>query len=182
MPIQLSARKTLIVRKMTSQKLIQTYLQDAEAAERNFEDALATFAKTGEQEEVKRFFARASAIAKTQHERLEKRLRELGGAPSTAKSFVAHVLAFSTTAAQIGQDLAEKNTQNLIMCIAAAAAEMAMYESLALVAAAAGDTATEKLARELQTEEKEDYDKSWALLSSSATAVYNKLSGAAGTA
>jgi ferritin-like metal-binding protein YciE len=160
---------------MTSEELIRKYVQDAEAAERNFEDALATFGKSGDQEEVQRFFKWASAKAKSQHERLEARLRELGGSPSLGKSFLAHILALSTTAAQIGQEPAEKNTQNLIMCIAAAAAEMAMYESLALVSEAAGDTQTERLARELQKEEKEDYDKSWNLLASSAKAAYSKV-------
>jgi hypothetical protein len=41
---------------------------------------------------------------------------------------------------------------------------MAMYESLAQVAAAAGDGVTEQLARVLQAEEKDDYEKAWALL------------------
>lgn len=153
---------------MTSQEIITTYIQDAEAAERNFEDALATFGRTGEQGAVMSFFQWASAKAKTQHERLEARLRDLGSSPSTAKSILAHILAFSTTTAQIGQQPAEKNTQHLIMCIGAAAAEMAMYESLATVAATAGDAITERLARELQAEEKDDFDKAWALLAPTA--------------
>ncbi len=167
---------------MTSQELVATYVQDAEAAERNFEDALATFGKAGEQNQVKSFFEWASAKAKTQHERLEARLRELGGTPSTAKSLLAHILAFSTTAAQLGHEPAEKNTQNLIMCVAAAAAEMAMYESLATVAKAAGDSKTEQLARELQAEEKDDYDKSWKLLTPSALDAFNKVVGRSATA
>jgi ferritin-like metal-binding protein YciE len=157
---------------MTQQEVLIKYLEDAEAAERNFEDALATFAKAGEQEDVKQLFSVASARAKTQHERLEARLRSLGGSPSTVKSMLAHVLAFSPTAAQVGQDSAEKNTQHLIMVIAAAAAEMAMYESLATVAAAAGDAETERLARQLQSEEKDDYDKCWARLRQSAAASF----------
>lgn len=157
---------------MTGQELIATYVQDAEAAERNFQDALLTFGTTGEQNQVKSFFQWASSKAKTQHERLEARLRELGGTPSTAKSLLAHLLAFSTTAAQIGHEPAEKNTQHLIMCVAAAAAEMAMYESLAAVAGAAGDTKTEQLARQLQAEEKDDYEKAWALLTPSATSAF----------
>lgn len=163
---------------MTSQELIATYIQDAEAAERNFEDALATFGKAGDQGPVKSFFDWASAKAKTQHERLEARLRQLGGSPSAAKSLMAHVLAFSTTAAQIGHEPAEKNTQHLIMCVGAASAEMAMYESLANVAAAAGDTVTEQLARQLQTEEKDDYDKAWALLGASARDALTKVTAA----
>jgi ferritin-like metal-binding protein YciE len=153
---------------MTSQELIATYLQDAEAAERNFEDALATFGKTGEQGPVKSFFQWASAKAKTQHERLEARLKELGGSRSAAKSALAHLLAFSTTTAQVGQEGTEKNTQHLIMCVGAAGAEMAMYQSLTAVAEAAGDSKTAQLAKELQTEEKEDFDKAWALIGPSA--------------
>ena len=156
----------------TAKDVLVRYLQDAEAAERNFEDALATFAKTGEQSEVKAAMSQASAKAKTQHERLEARLRALGGEPSTAKSVLAHILAFGPTAAQIGHEPAEKNTQHVMVVIAAAAAEMAMYESLASVAAAAGDRQTEQLARQLQEEEREDYDIAWNLLKPSAHASF----------
>src|SRR5206468_4935494 len=38
----------------TQNEVIVRYLQDCEAAERNFEDALGTFAVSGEQNEVKR--------------------------------------------------------------------------------------------------------------------------------
>jgi len=157
---------------MQGQEVIVRYLQDAEAAERNFEDALSTFANTGEQNEVKSLFQFASRKAKTQHERLEARLRSLGGSPSKAKSLLAHVLAFSPTTAQAGHEPAEKNTQHLIVVVAAAAAEMAMYESLACSAAAAGDRETEQLARTLQKEEREDYDLAWKQLGPSATAAF----------
>ncbi len=157
---------------MTPKEVIISYVQDAEAAERNFEDALASFAKVGEQNEVKRLFAVASDKAKTQHERLEARLRALGGSPSTMKSILAHLLTFTPPVAQMGHDPQEKNTQNLMMVIAAASAEMAMYESLASVAAAAGDTETEQLARQLQKEEHDDYEDSWKLLKSSALASF----------
>jgi ferritin-like metal-binding protein YciE len=155
-----------------AQEVIIRYLEDAEAAERNFEDALATFGRTGEQSEVKSFFEFASRRARTQHERLEARLRALGGSPSTAKSILAHLLAFTPTMAQVGHEGAEKNTQHLIICVAAAAAEMGMYESLATAAALAGDGETERLARELQAEEKDDYEKSWNLLRPSALGAF----------
>ena len=156
----------------TSKEVIIRYLEDAEAAERNFEDSLLTFSNTGEQNAVKSMFEAASRKAKTQHDRLEARLRQLGGTPSTAKSFLAHVLAMAPTLAQIGHEGAEKNTQHLIACIGAASAEMAMYESLATVAAAAGDTITESLARDLQEEEKVDWDQAWTLLPPSALAAF----------
>ncbi len=159
---------------MQGNEILIRYIVDAEAAERNFEDALATFGHTGEQSEVKHFFEYASAKAKTQHERLAARLKTLGGSPSTAKSFLAHILAFAPTVAQLGHTGEEKNTQHLMICIAAAAAEMAMYESLATVANASGDSETEQLARKLQSEEKEDYDMSWGLLRQSALDAFGK--------
>jgi hypothetical protein len=69
-----------------------------------------------------------------------------------------------------------------MMCVAAAAAEMAMYESLATVAAAAGDPVTEQLARQLQAEEKDDYEKAWALLGPSARDSFSKVVADAATA
>jgi ferritin-like metal-binding protein YciE len=163
---------------MDAKELIATYIQDAEAAERNFEDTLSGFANSGDQNEVKHMFTVASEKAKTQHQRLEARLRELGGSPSTMKSILAHMLAIAPTSAQLGHASSEKNTQHLIMCVGAAAAEMAMYESLAVSAAAAGDSKTEQLARELQAEEKDDYQKAWALLRSSAVASFQRVASA----
>lgn len=144
------------------------YLEDVEAAERNFEDALASFSKTGDQPEVQSMLSMMSAKAKTQHERLEKRLRDLGGSPSTAKSILAHLLAFTPVSAQLGHSPSEKSTQHLMITYAAAAAEMAMYESLATAAEAAGDRETVRLARELQSEEKEDHTLAWNHLGPSA--------------
>lgn len=144
------------------------YLQDVEAAEENFEDALASFSKMGEQPEVKDLLSFMSRKARTQHERLQKRIESLGGSRSVAKSVLAHLLAFTPTAAQIGHEGSEKNTQHLMITYAAAAAEMAMYESLAASAESAGDQETVALARELQKEEKEDHTLAWQTLSKSA--------------
>jgi ferritin-like metal-binding protein YciE len=113
-------------------------------------------------------FSALSAKARTQHQRLEGRLRELGGSPSTLKSAVAHLLAATPLIAQAGQTPQEKNTQHLIITYAAAAAEMAMYEALATISRAAGDVTTEQLARQLQSEEKEDHTTAWNMLDSSA--------------
>jgi ferritin-like metal-binding protein YciE len=92
---------------MQARDVIIRYLQDAEAAERNFEDALATFAKAGNQREVQQFFERCTQVAKTQHERLEDRLRALGSSPSTGKSMLAHSLGMAPTVAQLGHDPSE---------------------------------------------------------------------------
>jgi ferritin-like metal-binding protein YciE len=158
----------------TTREYLTEHLENVIAAERNFEDVLSRFSSEGEQEDVKNMFSSLSAKARTQHQRLEGRLRELGGSPSTLKSAVAHLLAAAPLIAQTGQTPQEKNTQHLIITYAAAAAEMAMYEALATVAGASGDSATEQLARQLQREEKEDHAIVWSMLASSAQRSFNQ--------
>jgi ferritin-like metal-binding protein YciE len=155
--------------------IIVRYLQDPEAAERNFEDALASFSKMGDQPSVQSLLATMSRKAKTQHQRLEGRLRGLGASPSTMKSMLAHVLAFTPVSAQMGHEESEKSTQHLMITYSAAAAEMGMYEALAASAAAAGDQTTEALARQLQAEEKDDHRLAWEQLPASARASYQSL-------
>ncbi len=151
---------------------INRYLEDTIAAERNFEHALSTFGHAGDQEPVQRLLASFSDKARTQHQRLTALLESRGGSPSEAKTLLAQLLAFTPLSAQIGQGAAEKNTQHLMVTFAAAAAEMAMYESLANAADAAGETKVVDLARTLQKEEREDYDQVWELLSGSAAASF----------
>lgn len=152
----------------TVKERINRYLQDTIAAERNFEHALATFGDTGAQSEVQSLLAGFSAKARTQHERLTALLTRRGGTPSESKTLLAQMLAFTPLSAQIGQGAEEKNTQHLMVTFAAAAAEMAMYESLAAAATASGDEDVVSLARTLQAEEREDYDQVWQLLTASA--------------
>ncbi len=137
------------------------YLQNAEAVEKNLEDTLASFAKTGDQRDVQALMSAMSVKAKSQHERLRASLESLGGSHSVAKSILAHMLTAAPISAQMGHDESEKNTQHLMVAYAAAAAQMAMYEALQTVAKAAGDGETLKLARELQLEESEDHRLSW---------------------
>src|SRR6185503_302665 len=108
---------------------INRYIVDTIAAERNFENALASFSKSGAQQSVQRMFSSASAKAKTQHERLAALLKRRGGSPSEAKTMLAEMLAFTPLTAQLGQGGGEKNAQHLIVTFGTAAAEMAMYES-----------------------------------------------------
>jgi ferritin-like metal-binding protein YciE len=157
-PSATQAYQSVLARDASESRLvIERYLEDAEAAERNFEDALASFSKTGDQPEVQSLLGTMSMKARTQHERLEMRLKSLGGSRSAAKSILAHFLGFSPVSAQLGHLPSEKNTQHLMITYSAAAPEMAMYEALAAVSAEAGDRETERLARELQSEEKEDH-------------------------
>jgi ferritin-like metal-binding protein YciE len=150
------------------QDRINQYLKDTIAAERNFEKALATFGEAGEQTPVQSMLSAASAKAKTQHERLETLLAKRGGSPSEGKTILAEMLAFTPLSAQIGQGAAEKNTQHLMVTFAAAAAEMAMYESLATVGSVGNAEDVVSLARTLQKEERDDYDQVWEVIRASA--------------
>jgi ferritin-like metal-binding protein YciE len=152
----------------TVQGRINRYLEDTIAAERNFEHALSTFGSAGSQTEVQRLLSSFSAKAKTQHQRLTALLELRGGHPSEAKTLLAQLLAFTPLSGQIGQGAEEKNTQHLMIVFAAAAAEMAMYESLKAAATASGNPDVVDLAQTLQVEERQDYDQVWALLGSSA--------------
>jgi ferritin-like metal-binding protein YciE len=150
------------------QDRINQYLKDTIAAERNFEKALSTFGESGEQTPVQSMLAAASAKAKTQHQRLEALLTKRGGSPSEGKTILAEMLAFTPLSAQIGQGAAEKNTQHLMVTFAAAAAEMAMYESLATAGSVGSAEDVVSLARALQKEERDDYDQVWAVIRASA--------------
>jgi ferritin-like metal-binding protein YciE len=88
------------------------------------------------------------------------------------------MLGMAPTVAQVGHHDSEKNAQHLMICYAAAAAEMAMYEALATVAAQAGDRETEQLARQLQSEEKKDHQDSWRLLRTSVQDSWQQLTAA----
>lgn len=149
------------------------------AAERNFADLLETFSKTGNQEDVREMFAGLSDKARSQCERLEARLAELGGTPSKGKSVMAHAFGFAPSVAQVGHAPEEKNAQHLMMTYAAAAGETAMYEALAAVAAEAGDAETERLARQLQEEEREDHRITWDMLPASALDAFRAVTGQA---
>jgi len=151
-----------------TQSKINRYLEDTIGAERNFEKVLSTFGEAGEQTTVQALLSSASAKAKTQHERLESLLKSRGGAPSAGKTILAEMLAFTPLSAQIGQGSEEKNTQHLMVTFAAAAAEMAMYESLETAAIAGGAEEVVSLARTLQGEERDDYDQVWSILKQSA--------------
>jgi ferritin-like metal-binding protein YciE len=156
----------------STRERINRYIQDTISAERNFEHALSTFGESGEQEPVQQLLSSFSAKARTQHQRLTALLERRGGSPSEAKTILAQFLAFTPLTAQLGQGAAEKNTQHLMVTFAAAAAEMAMYESLASAGEAAGESEVVELARTLQREEREDYDQAWNLLRGSAAEAF----------
>jgi ferritin-like metal-binding protein YciE len=166
----------------TSTDVIKRYLQDAIAAEKSFETQLEGFAKEGDNEAAKSAFQQHAVETRRQYERLTARLETLGGSTSTAKSFLAHVFGLTPKTAQIGHEKEERTTQNLMMAFAVENSELAMYESLATVADASGDSQTASLAREIQAEEKATADKVWKLLAPAALTAFTRLTGEERTA
>lgn len=65
----------------SSREVIKRYIEDAIAAERNFETQLKAFSKEGEQAAVQRVFAEHAIETRHQYQRLTARLEELGEAP-----------------------------------------------------------------------------------------------------
>jgi ferritin-like metal-binding protein YciE len=157
----------------TPTEVLRRYLEDAIAAEKSFETQLRGFATEGQDEEVQLAFANHAEETKLQYHRLTRRLEELGGTPSGAKSLLAHVFGLTPRAVQVTHAPDERVTQNLIAAFAVENSECAMYEALASVAGAAGDSATEKLAREIQAEERRTADKLWRFLPSRAKIAFN---------
>jgi len=157
--------------------VMRRYLQDAIAAEKNFETQLRTFAKETDQVPVKLLFEQHADETRRQHERLTARLEALGGSVSGLKTFFANLFGNMPNLAQIGHDEAEKGTQDLIAAFAVEHAEIAMYEAMAVAAAAAGDTETERLAREIQAEERQAASKIWELVGPSARDSFLKVVG-----
>jgi ferritin-like metal-binding protein YciE len=159
----------------TSNDVVRRYLEDAIAAEKSFETQLDGFARQGDDEEVEAAFAIHAGETRRQYNRLIARLEQLGGSPSTAKSFLAHLFGLGPKSAQVGHALEERTVQNLVTAFTVENSECAMYEALAAAAEAAGDTATETLAREIQAEEKQTAEKIWRFIASRVKIAFNLL-------
>lgn len=162
----------------SSVELIRSHLEDAIAAEKNFELQLRQFAGEADDPAVRRLFAQHAEETRLQHERLKVRLEELGGSPSGVKSFLAHVFGASPKAAQIGRGEPERATQNLIIAFAVENAEVAMYEALATACSMAGDFETEEIARSIQIQERQTADKVWSHIGRTARDAFLKIAAA----
>lgn len=156
-------------------QIIRRYLEDAVAAESSFETQLRAFSREGDDSDVQTAFALHADETKQQYDRLARRLEELGGAPSGAKSVLAHIFGFAPKSVQVTHTVDEKTAQNLMIAYSIESGECALYEALAAVAQAAGDAKTEALAREIQAEEKQAAEKLWHFIPSRAKIAFNVL-------
>lgn len=159
-------------------RFIKSHLEDAIAAEKSFETQLRGFAAEGSGEQVHQLFLQHADETRVQYERLTRRLTELGGEPSAAKTFLAHLAGLSPKLAQLGHDTVDRVTQNLMIAYAVENCEIAMYESLIAVAEAAGDEDTAELARAIQDEERTTAERVWKLIAPWADTAFKKLAGA----
>jgi ferritin-like metal-binding protein YciE len=164
----------------TPNDVICRYLEDAIAAEKNFENTLRANAKEAEYAECRALFEQHAEETHSQWQRLETRLRELGGKPSGVKSFLAHMFGMAPKTAQLGHDDAEKTTQDLVMAYSVEASEMAMYEALIAACEEAGDAITAQLARDIQAEERRTAELIWSHIDSVARSSFAKIAGTTG--
>ncbi len=159
----------------TTQELIRRYLQDAVAAESHFETQLRAFSQEGDDEEVQLLFAQQADQTRRHYDWLAARLDELGSSPSGAKAFFAHVLGLAPKFAQAAHSQEERTVQNLIAAFTIEHGACATYEALANIAYAAGDTITEALARQIQSEEREAAETVWRSIPSRSKIAFNLL-------
>ena len=159
----------------TEAGVVRRYLQDAIAAETDFESQLKSFAHEGDDFEVQALFFGHAAETSRQIQRLAARLQELGGIPSETKSSLAHFFSSAPKIAQATHKPEERIVQNLIMAFCVENGERAMYEALATTARVAGDAVTERLAREIAAEEAATAEKVWHFLPSRSKIAFNVL-------
>lgn len=156
-------------------QLIRQYLIDAVAAEKAFEPQLRSFAAEGDDEHVQLAFAEHAEETRVQHERLSAHLRSFSPAESQAESSLASLAEIAPKFAAAGSTVEERLVQHLISAFCIESGECAMYEALATVARAAGDTATEALARQIQAEERRAAEKIWHFLPTRSKIAFNVL-------
>jgi ferritin-like metal-binding protein YciE len=159
---------------LNSSDLIREYAENALAAEKAFEERLRAFANEGDDDEVQLAFAQQANDTRLQIGRLQAHL----AAPprsSDAKSAVAAFLDAAPTLAQAGDAVEERLVQNLIAAYCVTAGQCALYEALANVAEAVGDSATGALAREIQAEKQRAGEKLFHFLPTRSKIAYNVL-------
>lgn len=129
------------------------YLQDAHAAETGVDDVLKAYIDDTDDSSLKALFTEQAAACRNQAQRIEARIRALGGDPSGAKGFMNMVFAKASEVLQGAHDEYDKNTQNLIKAYTSFHGQRGMYESLIAWGTAIGDSETADLGRQLQSEE-----------------------------
>lgn len=158
-----------------SMSLVCGYLNDAISAGKGFESELRKFAGEGDDEDVQTAFSTRAEQAKRQQERLLERLQELGGGISTDSHDFAHVFEAVAQPLSSGEIQEERAVYRLVTAYGIEQDGYAFYETLAVIAAAAADTTTEALARQIQAEEQQAGRKLFSFIRSRSKIAYNML-------
>jgi ferritin-like metal-binding protein YciE len=150
----------------TPEEIIVSCLQHAIATGTGIQAHLDEAARQGTNASVQSLFTTHARETRMQVLQLTARLESLGGTPSPVRNVAGRVLAMAPAAVEIGQDAADRLTQSLTQSLIHAFAtengEIALYESLAELATAAGDAPTAQLARVIQKQQREFAERLWA--------------------
>ena len=128
------------------------YLQDAHAAQVGIEEALGSYKEDTENEGLKSLFDGLASGTRSQAQRIDARIKALGGDTSGGKNFFNSILAKATELMNSGHDDYDKNTQNIIKAYTAAHGNRGLFQSLVAWSEAIGDMETASLGKQLRDE------------------------------
>jgi ferritin-like metal-binding protein YciE len=146
----------------TPEEIIVTCLQHAIATGTGVQAQLDEVSRQGANASIQSLFTAHARETRMQVIQLTARLESLGGTPSPMRNVAGRLLAMAPAVVEIGQDAADRQTQSLIHAFATENGEIALYESLAELATAAGDAPTAQLARVIQKQQRETAERLWA--------------------
>jgi len=159
-----------------SAESLRHYLRNAIEAEKELEAHLRRLAAgTEDDDEVRSLFDTHADQTRLQQNRLTGRLEQLDPGVSGASGTATPVLNVGPLVPQETHSVEERVLHNLLLSYTAETAECAMYEAIAALSHAAGDTVTENLAREIQAEERTTAEQIWHFLPSRSKIAFNML-------
>ena len=129
------------------------YLNDAHAAETGGIQSLTDIAAEATDPEVKSAISEHITVTQSQADRLEARIIALGGTKNAGKGFLNSIIAKGSDLLNIGHDIEDKQTQDVIKAYSLEHFEVGMYLSLKAYSEAIGDHETAQLATTIIGEE-----------------------------
>jgi ferritin-like metal-binding protein YciE len=154
--------------------VLNRYLRDAIAAEESYEAQFERFVSQDEFPEIKSVYRRYASEIRNHRERLAVRLEGLGGSVATGKGLLAHFLRLTPKTLQHGRVKEGARLENAVLAFAIENSEVALYEVLANVAEAAGDSETVALTRSIQQEIRTSAAQTWEILPATALRTLSK--------
>jgi len=135
---------------------IKRYLKDAHALEMGILDRLNDMAEDTKEVDpsISQLYAQHAAETKSQADRLEMRLKELGEEASGGKSMLSKLASIGSDISDMLTNREDKTEQGLFMAYATEHMEMAVYSGLKAAADTLGDEPTSRLAQQIFEEEK----------------------------